>query len=44
MTARGDMPQLMIVAMILVDVGTAGVGCSCGEKKGGKGLTGETRP
>jgi hypothetical protein len=30
----GVMPQLTIVATILVDVGTAGPGCGCSEEKG----------
>jgi hypothetical protein len=37
------MPRLAIVATILVDVGTTGAGCDCGEKRG-EGLTGGTRP
>jgi hypothetical protein len=30
------MPRLAIVATILVDVGTAGVGHGCGEERGGR--------
>jgi hypothetical protein len=38
----GFMPRLAIVATILVDVGTTGVGHGCGEERGGE-LTGGTR-